>query len=292
MLLEKLLKNVRSMSNKISVYGGTGFIGSAFQKVFCDEVILIPREERKPQTNNIVYFLSTTSNYNIFDDPHIDINTNLNILMEVLEHCKNTDVTFNYISTGFVYGSDILNAKETDHCDPKGFYSITKRTAEQLLVSFCETFNIKYRIIRSSSVYGSDKTQTSKKNVLGHMVNLLRQNQDITLYDNGEYYRDYMHVEDASRAIKHIMDNGNLNEIYNIGAGFPELYREIILMTRSMLGSKSNIISIETPEFYKRVQAKNFTLNLDKLKSLGFEISIPLIDGLDDLCFPEVYAKL
>jgi nucleoside-diphosphate-sugar epimerase len=101
-----------------------------------------------------------------------------------------------------------------------------------------------------------------------------------------------MHVEDASRAIKHIMDNGNVNEIYNIGAGFPELYREIILMTKSMLSSKSNIISIETPEFYKRVQAKNFTLNLNKLKSLGFEISIPLIDGLDDLCFPEVYAKL
>ena len=292
MLLEKLLKNVRSMSNKISVYGGTGFIGESFCNLFSDQIVKILRDSREPQSKNILYFISTTTNYNVFEDLHVDINTNLNLLMKVLEHCKSKDIVFNFVSSGFVYGLDVIGAKETDLPDPKGFYSITKRTAEQLLISFCETFGCKYRIFRLANVYGTDKTVSPRKNVLGHMVNLLRENQDITLYDNGEYYRDYMHVEDASRAIKHIMDNGNLNEIYNIGAGFPELYREIILMTRSMLGSKSNIISIETPEFYKRVQAKNFTLNLDKLKSLGFEISIPFIDGLDDLCFPEVYAKL
>jgi len=280
------------MSNKISVYGGTGFIGESFCNLFSDQIVKIPRDSREPQSKNILYFISTTTNYNVFEDLHVDINTNLNLLMKVLEHCKSKDIVFNFVSSGFVYGLDVIGAKETDLPDPKGFYSITKRTAEQLLISFCETFGCKYRIFRLANVYGTDKTVSPRKNVLGHMVNLLRENQDITLYDNGEYYRDYMHVEDASRAIKHIMDNGNLNEIYNIGAGFPELYREIILMTRSMLGSKSNIISIETPEFYKRVQAKNFTLNLDKLKSLGFEISIPFIDGLDDLCFPEVYAKL
>jgi nucleoside-diphosphate-sugar epimerase len=205
--------------------------------------------------------------------------------MEVLEHCKNTDTIFNYISTGFVYGNDILDAKETDPCDPKGFYSITKRTAEQLLVSFCETFNVKYRIIRSASIYGHDKTQSNTKNVLGHMVNLLKEDKPITLYDNGEYYRDYMHVEDVSRAIRTVMDKGELNSIYNIGAGSPELYREIILLAKQMLLSKSEIISVETPEFYRRVQAKNFTLNVNKLRLLGFQVSIPLQDGLDYLCF-------
>ncbi len=270
--------------SEISVYGGTGFVGSVFSKIYRKESIVIPREERQPQSDNIVYFLSTTTNYNVFEDLHVDINTNLNILMDVLEYCKGTNSVFNYVGTGFVYGNDILNSKETDECNPRGFYSITKRTAEQLLISFCETFDVKYRIIRSASIYGHDKTQSSKKNVLGHMVNLLKEDKEICLYDGGEYYRDYMHVDDVSRAIRTVMDIGEINSIYNIGAGSPRLYKDIILTAKDMTNSKSEIKSIPTPDFYRRVQAKNFTLNVDKLKTLGFRPQITLEQGLGYLC--------
>ena len=273
------------MSDKISVYGGTGFIGGIFCQSYPEETIVIPREERRPQSNNVLYFLSTTSNYNVFQDLHVDINTNLNILMEVLEYCKDNDVVFNYMSTGFVYGNDIINAKETDHCDPRGFYSITKRTAEQLLVSYCETFGIKYRILRGTNTYGHDKTKSCKKNVLGHMVNLLKNNEEVILYDNGKFYKDYMHVEDVARAIKTVLDKGEVNTIYNIGTGHTRLYREIIYMARDLVSSKSNIVPVDTPDFYKKVQAKNFTLNVDKLYSLGFRHKISIEDGLRYLCF-------
>ena len=49
----------------ISVYGGTGFIGGAFCDLYPDEVIKIPRESRKPESKDILYLISTTSNYNI-----------------------------------------------------------------------------------------------------------------------------------------------------------------------------------------------------------------------------------
>jgi nucleoside-diphosphate-sugar epimerase len=273
------------MSEMISVYGGTGFIGGIFCQIYSEETIIIPREERKPQSNNILYFLSTTSNYNVFQDLHVDIDTNLNILMEVLEHCKDNDVTFNYMSTGFVYGNDIINAKETDHCDPRGFYSITKRSAEQLLVSYCETFGIKYRILRGTNTYGHDKTKSCKKNVLGHMVNLLKNNEEVILYDNGKFYKDYMHVEDVCRAIKMVLEEGEVNTIYNIGTGHTRLYREIIYMARDLVSSESKIIPVDTPDFYKKVQAKNFTLNVDKLYSLGFRHKISIEEGLRCLCF-------
>jgi len=273
------------MNDKISVYGGTGFIGGIFCQTYPEETIVIPREERKPQSNNILYFLSTTSNYNVFQDLHVDIDTNLNILMDVLAYCKDNDVIFNYMSTGFVYGNDIINAKETDHCDPRGFYSITKRCAEQLLVSYCETFGVKYRILRGTNTYGHDKTKSCKKNVLGHMVNLLKNNEEVILYDNGKFYKDYMHVEDVARAIKTVLDKGEVNTIYNIGTGHTRLYREIIYMARDLVSSESKIIPVDTPDFYKKVQAKNFTLNVDKLYSLGFRHKISIEDGLRCLCF-------
>jgi len=270
--------------NKISVYGPTGFIGGTFCNLYPNEVIQVPREQRTPESKNILYLISTISNYNVFENLHLDVNTNLSILLDVLQHCKDNDIIFNYVSTGFVYGPDILYAKEDDPCDPRGFYSITKRTAEQLLISFCKTFDVKYRILRIANVYGQDKTVSSKKNVLGFLVNLLKENKPITLYDDGMQLRDYMHVIDICRALKLVIDTGEKNAIYNIASGTALPFRQIIEMVKNNLGSSSELVSVETPKFNQIAQAKNFALNGDKLRSLGFVQSISLEEGLQTIC--------
>ena len=68
----------------ISVYGGTGFIGSVYCSIFNDECLVIPRSQKTPETNNILYFISTFHNYNVFEEPHLDINTNLNLLTDIV----------------------------------------------------------------------------------------------------------------------------------------------------------------------------------------------------------------
>ncbi len=270
---------------KISVYGATGFIGSVFCKKFPDNVIKIGRETRKPESNEILYLISTTSNYNVLHDTTIDVDVNLRVLMEVLAECKEKDITFNYISSGFVYGNDILDAREDDYCDPRGFYSITKRAAEMLMISFCKTFGINYRIMRLANVYGTeDREDSGKKNALGHLINQLRENKDINLYDGGDVLRDYLHVEDICDAIHLIMVKGDKNSIYNIASGKPMKFRDIIQMAKEQLQSNSNINSIEAPEFYKQVQTRNFSLNVEKLKALGFEEKIPMQEGVKILC--------
>ena len=40
--------------------------------------------------------------------------------------------------------------------------------------------------------------------------------KDINLYDNGSPYRDVMHIKDVCRAIKLVIDSGELNTIYNM----------------------------------------------------------------------------
>jgi nucleoside-diphosphate-sugar epimerase len=277
------LKIVISMS-KISVYGGTGFIGGTFCEMFPEEVVLVPRNNREPETNEVLYFISTTTNQSVFSNLHIDIDTNLSIFVDVLEKCKNKDITFNFISSIFVYGNDILNAKETDCCNPRGFYSITKRCAEQLLVSYCETFGIKYRILRISNVYGLDKTVSSGKNVLGFMVNLLKENKDINLYGGGKFLKDYMFVDDVCRAIRVVLEKGNQNEIYNIASGTSMLFVDIIQRAKDMIQSKSSLISISFPKEQEYLQIKNMSLNIDKLNGLGFNCNIDLETGLHMLC--------
>lgn len=271
--------------SKISVFGGSGFIGGTFCSLYPNEVIKISRDQRNPSTDNILYFISTTTNQNIFTDIKKDINTNLNVLVEVLSHCKERNITFNFISSCFVYGNDVIGAKETDECNPTGFYSITKRCAEQLIISFCKTFRIEYRILRIGNVYGLDKTISLNKNVLGYFIQTLKENKPIQLYGGGRYLKDYMCVNDVCRAVKLILEKGNINEIYNISAGTPKYFRDIIEDAKDILKSTSNIIDAPFPKEQEHIQVKNMTLNNDKLISLGFSPSITFDEGLKNLCY-------
>ena len=268
----------------ISVFGGTGFIGGTFCNLYPEDVVLVPKESRNFETQQVLYFISTTTNQSVFKDLHIDIDTNLSLFVDVLENCKDRDIVFNFISSGFVYGNDVIDAKETDCCNPTGFYSITKRCAEQLLISFCETFGVKYRILRIGNVYGLDKTVSLGKNVLGYMISLLKQNQDIKLYDGGNFLKDYMYVEDICRAIKVVLDKGNVNEIYNIASGTSFTFRGIIEVAKDLTRSQSKIIDVSFPDNQKFIQVKNMTLNTHKLNSFEFSCSMNLNRGLENLC--------
>jgi nucleoside-diphosphate-sugar epimerase len=149
--------------------------------------------------------------------------------MKVLENCKDKDITFNFVSSWFVYGDTDLPAKETSVCKPKGFYSITKYTAEMLIESFCKTFNIKYKIIRLGNVIGNNDGKVSKKkNALQYLLNELKLNNPINLYNNGNFYRDFISVSDVTDGLKFIIDNGLDKETYNLSNGDPILFSDII----------------------------------------------------------------
>ena len=171
---------------KLSVYGGTGFVGGNFSRMYPDETIVIPREQREPESDEILYFISTVDNYNVHTNITLDVETNLKVLCETLDKCRDSDVTFNFISSWFVYGDIPLPAREDSHCKPTGFYSITKRAAEDLVMSFCRTYGKNYRILRLANVMGAGDGKTSaKKNALAFMVDKMKKDEEIFLYDDG-----------------------------------------------------------------------------------------------------------
>lgn len=269
----------------MSLYGGTGFIGGTYAKMYPQTVSFIPRDQNDPMSNEILYFISTTHNYHIFTEPHKDIDTNLNKLVDVLEACRKTrpDATFNFVSSWFVYGMNCtLNTKESDLCDPRGFYSITKRAAEQMLICYCQTMGLRYRILRMTNIIGKhDAGVSAKKNALQHMIGLLRNNEPVKLYDDGTNIRDFMDVEDACRAIHCCVENSPTGEIINISNSEPSRIGDLIRHAKHKLNSSSELISIETPHFHRVVQVKDVCLNNDKLRSYGYTPSINTMQAVD-----------
>jgi nucleoside-diphosphate-sugar epimerase len=270
---------------EISVFGGTGFVGGEFCRTTEQKVQLVDRESRSPLSLESLYFISTTDNYNVFDDVHKDVDINLTILLDVLKNLEPGKSVFNFVSSWFVYGDAPLPADESSNCNPKGFYSITKRAAEQLIISYCETFNIEYRILRLSNVIGpGDKGISKRKNALQFLIDKLKKNEKIELYHNGEFYRDYMYVTDVARAIDLCIKTAPTNQVYNIGSGEKVLFKDLINLVIEETNSKSEIGTIEPPHFHKTIQVKDFYFSTQKLKDLGFKQTITLQEGVKLLC--------
>lgn len=260
--------------NNISVFGSSGFVGSRFCELYPNDIVRINKSDYTPKTNNILYLISTVDNYNIHNDLHIDIDTNLKVLMNVLENIpKNSDTVFNFVSSWFVYGqnNEIPFREDYSHCNPTGFYSITKYCAEQLLISFCQTFNIKYRIFRLANVLGEgDMKISKKKNALQYLIKEITQNKDVELYYGGKVLRDYIYVDDVCSAIKHCMDHAPANQIINIGNGEPFMFGDLIEKAIEYSNSTSNIIHIEPTQFHNIVQVRHSYLDNTKLLSYKF----------------------
>lgn len=263
-------------TDTVNIFGGTGFIGSRFCELY-PTTIKNSRTDYRPVTSNILYMISTIDNYNIHNDLFIDIETNLHTLMRVLNNIDRTnkDVVFNFVSSWFVYGKNQHTPFREDDlsCNPTGFYSITKRCAEQLIISFCETFDIKYRIFRLANVLGEQDGKISKKkNALQYLVKEIVHGKDVELYYGGNVLRDYIYVDDVCHAIHHCIEYAPVNQIINIGSGKPHLFLNIIKHAIEVSNSPSKIIDITPTHFHNVVQVKDSYLDVTKLKNFGFEI--------------------
>lgn len=273
---------------KVSVYGGTGFVGSEFVRQNLGQCHVVGREERRPPTPEILYFISTVDNYNVYSDPLLDVNTNLIVLLEVLEQARlkyGNEFTFNFVSSWFVYGDTEQPAREDSPCNPKGFYSITKRTAEQLLISFCETFGCSYRIFRLPNVLGAgDKKVSAKRNALQFLIKQMQLGFPIKLYYGGDFYRDYMDVRDVADAIRFLMRYSSVNEIYNVCDEDASTYfKEVFDACYSVLKSKSVVTIIDEVDFHRAVQVKSMAMDYSKLAGLGWKRKYDMLDILDGI---------
>jgi nucleoside-diphosphate-sugar epimerase len=251
---------------------GAGFIGNAYKAAYPEEVHIVPREGVHSLGRDILYMISTVHNYHPkLGEPYLDAETNIMHFLKVLNMNKNKDIVFNLVSTWFVYGNTPdAPASEDSHCDPKGFYSITARAREQLLISWCETFGLKYRILRLGNVIGiGDKKISRMKNALQFMVRELTQGREIELYKNAAI-RDFIDVRDVVKAIHLVLEKGETNQIYNIANGQGLSVYDLVQYAFQQCGYTGRIKEIPVPDFHKTVQVPRMWLDTRKIQKLGY----------------------
>lgn len=124
---------------------------------------------------------------------------------------------FLQVSTDEVYGS--LNANqpaftETSACQPNSPYSASKAAADHLVRAYGQTYGLPTIIARCSNNYGP--YQFAEK-LIPLMLRRALAGQSLPLYGDGLQVRDWLHVTDHCMALKTILQQGRVGEVYNVG---------------------------------------------------------------------------
>lgn len=136
-------------------------------------------------------------------------------LLEVLKNYKN--IHFHHISTDEVYGDTTIDKPFTeDSCYlPNSPYAASKASSDHLVRAFGKTFDISTCITHAVNNYGP--FQFPEKLIPLTILRLLEE-KDIPIYGQGLQLRDWLYVEDHTKAVIQALKYGKAQQVYNFSA--------------------------------------------------------------------------
>lgn len=177
---------------------------------------------------------------------------------------------FLHISTDEVYGEVHINHEgclEESILNPTNPYAATKAAAEMLVNSYYHSYKLPVVITRGNNVYGPNQYP---EKLIPKFVQLLKNNQKMTIHGKGHSRRNFIHVYDVCTAVETILSKGILNEIYNIGTNNEftvlEIAQKIIDIVKPSENLLDWIVFVEDRPF----NDFRYAINSDKLKNLGW----------------------
>ena len=189
---------------------------------------------------------------------------------------------FLHVSTDEVYGA--LNSEEEaswteeSPLNPRNPYAASKACSELLVNAAGTSFGLPYLITRSSNNYGN--RQTADK-LIPRVIKCALEDKPIPVYGQGLQIRDWTYVQDNCSGLLKALEDGTINETYNIAANCETSNIEIINRICNLVGKgHKNITFIKDP----RGNAHDFrySVNTDKIRRLGWKPEFSFKDGLEN----------
>ena len=139
------------------------------------------------------------------------------VFFSAMSAAEKSAFRFLHVSTDEVYGS--LSAidpafKENNPYQPNSPYSASKAASDHLVRAYHHTYGLPVLTTNCSNNYGP--FQFPEKLIPLMIVNALA-GKPLPVYGDGLQIRDWLYVADHCSALRTVLANGRLGEIYNIG---------------------------------------------------------------------------
>jgi len=163
-------------------------------------------------------------------------------LLEFARHNAKDLRQFLYFSTAEIFGHSLPGVvlKEDQFPDPRSPYAATKLAAQELCMSYMNTYGLPIIITYAMNVFGPYQSEEKFIPLLNKKIS---KEEKVLIYLNAEKSgpkkRNYLYVEDLCNAIHFLNNHGVPGEKYNIASTEESDNLKIAQLISKLLGKKS-----------------------------------------------------
>ena len=236
-------------------------------------------EKFKPDV--IIHLAGNASHSKSFENPLKDIDSNAKTTLFMLEKIRklNTPCKFILGSTFIVIGKPKkLPVNENTPCNPTTIYGTNRLSSEYFCKIYHKVYGLQTNIFRITNSYGPREQITPKKNAVNFLIYKSFKKEEISIYNQGKFFRDFIYIDDVISGINTILKNGKSGELYWISSGKRTWFYEFGDILEKTTGCK--VKYSETPVYTKKVDVGNFVVSNSKLRKLGWSPKISVDVGV------------
>ena len=236
-------------------------------------------EKFKPDV--IIHLAGNASHSKSFENPLKDIDSNAKTTLFMLEKIRklNTQCKFILGSTFIVIGKPKkLPVNENTPCNPTTIYGTNRLSSEYFCKIYHKVYGLQTNIFRITNSYGPREQIIPKKNAVNFLIYKSFKKEEISIYNQGKFFRDFIYIDDVISGINTILKNGKSGELYWISSGKRTWFYEFGDILEKTTGCK--VKYSETPVYTKKVDVGNFVVSNSKLRKLGWSPKISVDVGV------------
>jgi len=288
----KLCVELARAGHEVTAFSrGSVDIPSDFQWVFWD-MSRDPLDFRNLACPDVVFHLAAqTSAYQARQDLSGDVTTNVLGFIRLLDALRKTESFPHVILTGAatevgVTASAVVSDSDAD--DPRTFYDVGK-VAQRLYLRQCGSEGwLEGTTIRLPNIYGGlSENASNERGFLNMSVRRALLGEDLHYYSDGEYIRDFLHVDDAVTALLSAMNHREsvASETFVIGTGVGTQIRdalaEIARQAEKTTFKPVRLVPGTSPAGMYEIERRNAVVDPVRFKNqIGWEPQISLQEGI------------
>ena len=197
---------------------------------------------------------------------------------------------FIFASSSSIYGDEKIlpfNEETSEANNPIQAYAATKRSNEIIAKSYYNLFKLNIIGLRLFTVYGNYGRPDMA--IYGFTKNII-EDKKIKIFNHGNHFRDFTHVNDVKDAIFKIIKKPNKKKpsfnIFNLGSGRPVKLNILIKIIEKYLKKKSKKIFINQ----QAGDMKGTFADISKIKKfISYKAKVNIDDGIKE--FVSWYKK-
>ena len=273
MILTKTLskkKNIKKSAKKIQI-----------EKIDLTNFQQLGKIIEKFKPDVIIHLAGNASHSKSFENPLKDIDSNAKTTLFMLEKIRklNTPCKFILGSTFIVIGRPKkLPVNENTPCNPTTVYGTNRLSSEYFCKIYHEVYGLHTNIFRITNSYGPREQIIPKKNAVNFLIYKSFKKEEISIYNQGKFFRDFIYIDDVISGINIILKKGKSGELYWISSGKKTWFYEFGDILEKTTGCK--VKYSETPVYTKKVDVGNFVVSNSKLRKLGWSPKISVDVGV------------